>query len=107
MIQKILTKAEADELFFQNALLIGLSDGVLVSRAAELFGGSAVDFVHRLSRGGEYVTPVPLDVGYCEALTLDGFCYAVAHRNLQLVQEKKNAAPVLQHQDGKETQQDH
>ena len=49
MIQKILKREDADKLFHREAMLFELDDGVLASKAEELFGEDAVTFVDRKS----------------------------------------------------------
>lgn len=56
MIDKVLNKAEAIELFEKEAVLFGANDAIPFYRAAELFGEEAGVFFDRCV-GGEYFTP--------------------------------------------------
>lgn len=85
MNEKILNKAEADDIFRENAILFEDDDGVLASKAEELFGREAVAFVRKLGGGGEYIRPAFLATRDTEYLTLAGFRQAAGFRNRQLL----------------------
>ncbi len=109
MIQKILKREDADKLFHREAMLFELDDGVLASKAEELFGEDAVTFVRKLSRGGAYMNQAfPPACNHCiEYLTLNGFRHAASYRNLELLRDgakEKAASSVTSTESGKAEQ---
>ena len=94
MIQTKLNQAEVDNLFRRHAIFIETTNCVPSDVAAELFGAEAVDFVRKLSRGGEYVKPQFLDGEYFEFLTQDGFHHAATRRNLRLLRGNSDSSPA-------------
>ena len=103
MIQKILKREDADKLFHREAMLFELDDGVLASKAEELFGEDAV------SRGGAYMNQAfPPACNHCiEYLTLNGFRHAASYRNLELLRDgakEKAASSVTSTESGKAEQ---
>lgn len=86
----VLNKKQVQNLFDQEAVLLGTTDGVPLGRAVALFGKDAVDHAQHLSAGvhmngygvGGYTLPY---------LTLRGFQAAASFNNVQLLREKEAA----------------
>lgn len=109
MIPKILNQEEADKLFHREAMLFELGDGVLASKAAELFGEDAVAFVRKLGTGGECIKQAfpPACDYYIEYLTINGFWHAASYHNLELLRDgakEKAASSVTSTESGKAEQ---
>lgn len=57
MINEELTNMEADDLYRRYEMPLGLTSGVPIKTAVELFGHEAVEFVRGLRGGNAYVRP--------------------------------------------------
>jgi len=81
----IMNKAQADEVFEREAILLGSSDQVPDFRAAALFGQDAVDHAHRIqSACGGYGIG---DFTLC-ALTRTGFRAAASFYNVKQLRKE-------------------
>lgn len=91
----ILNKAQVQELFEKEAVLMGDNDAVPFRRAIELFGEQAVQKAWLPSAGGKFWNVWCLGQEFeCRYLTLSGFRYAASCRNAELLSksEKEVAA---------------
>jgi len=101
MNMEILSKAQADTLFHRESVLLGTADTIPEDRARELFDDEAVNNAVDWHNAGVYWN-VYTRCGI-KYLTYKGFLAAVSYHNALLLNkraEKRNAVPVLAHQDG-------
>ncbi len=86
----ILNKAQVDALFQREAVLIGTEDVVPVSRAAALFGDSAVEYARRCP-SGRYSNGYGAGGYTLMYLTFRGFQEAASFYNVQQLREGAEA----------------
>ncbi len=84
-VQKILTKAEAEELFNTEAFLIGSVNGIPVQTVAELLGEEASNFP-KVNGSSANIYGLGGDRQY-KYLYLKGFMEAVTYHNLTIYSE--------------------
>lgn len=87
-MQETISKAKAAQLFAENAVLFGLTDGVPEQVAVKLFGNAAVDFAERMQR--PRVASNGYGIGDYTALYLTeyGFYIAATYCNVVCIREK-------------------
>lgn len=81
-MDKQLTKAQVQDLFAQEAVLIGTNDGVPFQRVTQLFGSNAANYGLSLEGGGNTFGIGDYQLSY---LTIKGFCGAAAYHNVELI----------------------
>lgn len=85
-MNKQLTKAEVQELFDKESILIGQSDCVPLHRAKELFGDGAANYAFSISRSiGGYFGVGDYNLPY---LTLRGFQAAASYHNVEMLRDE-------------------
>ena len=87
----MMNKAQAEELFRNNAVLFGDHDGIPMPKAVELLGDKAVQFIAQMERNGTH--PGCYRKGYGNGeytamyLSSEGFFAAVTWNNINELQQ--------------------
>lgn len=87
MKQETISKAQAAQLFAENAVLFGRADGVPEQAATELFGFAAVDFAKRQQNAGLTFNGYGIGDYTAWYLTEYGFYIAATYRNVERIRE--------------------
>lgn len=87
MKQETISKAQAAQLFAENAVLFGRADGVPEQVATELFGSAAVDFAKRQQNAGLTFNGYSIGDYTAWYLTEYGFYIAVIYCNVERIRE--------------------
>ena len=88
MLDRVINKKTAMEIFEQEAILIGDRDGMPTFKAKEFLGADAVEFPNNF-RGDNKNSYWIGDDRHIEYLTQKGFLIAVTYRNVCLLQKEK------------------
>ncbi len=81
-MDKQLTKAQVQDLFAKEAVLIGTNDGVPFHRVTQLFGSKAANYGFSFEGGRNIFGIGDYQLSY---LTIKGFCGAAAYHNVELI----------------------
>jgi len=87
----MLNSKQVDQLFQQNAVLIGNADGMPKYRAAELFGKEAVDYVMGRDYRNGYYKEYGIGNFYASYLTYSGFQTAATYVNIREIEVQETA----------------
>ena len=89
-----LNKAEAENLFRENAILIGSADVIPEHEAIEILGEESVGYAQYLGRNqkGRFCNAYGIGSYSALYLTLEGFMCAVTYRNIRILEEEAKAA---------------
>lgn len=88
MKQETISKAKAAQLFAENAVLFGLTDGVPKQVAIKLFGTAAVDFAERMQSPGAVSNGYGIGDYTAFYLTEYGFYIAATYCNVVRIREE-------------------
>lgn len=84
IMNKHLTKAQVQELFDKESMLIGKSDGVPLCRAEQLFGRQACNYAFVTVREGNAFGVGDYDLPY---LGIKGFQAAASYHNVEMIRD--------------------
>ena len=87
MKQETISKAQAAQLFAENAVLFGRADGVPEKVATGLFDSSAVAFAKRRQNAGTTFNGYSIGDYTAWYLTEYGFYIAATYRNVERIRE--------------------
>ncbi len=87
----MLNSKQVDQLFQQNAILIGNEDNVPKYRAVELFGEEAVDFVMDMNCRNGYYNGYGIGNYTVRYLTYKGFQAAATYVNIREIEVQETA----------------
>lgn len=89
MKQETISKAQAAQLFAENAVLFGQVDGVPEKVAAELFGLAAVDFAKKQRTAGTTSNGYGIGDYTANYLTQYGFYIAATYYNVVRIRKEE------------------
>ncbi len=87
----MLNSKQVDQLFQQNAVLIGNADNIPEYRAVELFGKKAVDYVMSTNCRNGYYNAYGIGNYDAPYLTYRGFQAAATYVNIREIEARKSA----------------
>lgn len=87
-MQETISKAKAAQLFAENAVLFGLTDGVPEPVAVKLFGNATVDFAKRMQSTRTVSNGYGIGDYTALYLTEHGFYIAATYCNVAYIREK-------------------
>ena len=91
MMKKLISKSEAERLFYGNSCLLGSNDAITYKRTAELLGEDAVAFARRMaSRELDCLVGYGTGANQVGGFSLWGFFHAVSYYNVSAISEEGN-----------------
>ena len=88
-MKETISKEKARQIFNENAVLFGVSDGIPIDTAKKLLGSAAVDFAEKANNRGNLANGYGIGVYTAMYLTERGFYLAVTYHNVSCIRARE------------------